>query len=115
MITTKSNGQSTVFRMCTNSISNCLCNLGHQSRVLQFSDWRVTLNCSRYFFELVVSVELDAPTELFELVGEACIDQMDWPFIYSYFRLGIIQLGVLISCVRDLLVRRFVVQRFVRR
>ena len=62
-------------RMSTNGFRDRLCDFGDQTWVLEFADRWIRLG--RNILELVVAVKLNLPAELFELIDEASIHEMD--------------------------------------
>ena len=71
MITTQGQRQLTILRVSSNCLRDRLADFGHKSGVLQLANWRVLRDRRSDFFELVVAIELDLPTQLFKLLWEA--------------------------------------------
>lgn len=65
--------------MVTYNLRNSLGDLRNEPRIFKFSDWRVELRSD--FFKLVMSIELNNPTEALELIHKTCVDEMYWAFI----------------------------------
>lgn len=85
VIATDSHRQFTILCMPANHLRHRLGDLGHQAGILEDADGGVAGGGD--FFELVVSVELDEPSEVFELVDEAGVDEVDGALIDAFFGL----------------------------
>jgi len=72
--------------MVTNDLGYGLRHFRYESWVLKLPYWRV-VRCGD-LFELMVSVELDIPSQLLQLCQETSLDDMDGPLIYAYSRLS---------------------------
>ena len=53
--------------------------MGNQPRILQYTDRRVGSGLD--FLELMVTIEIDLPANLLELLYESSFNQVDWTFI----------------------------------
>ena len=71
--------------------SYSLAYLGHESRVLHLADWWVIL--FRDLLELVVSVKLNIPTQVLELLSEAGFNQVNRTVVDSEFSLTTVERG----------------------
>lgn len=72
MISSQSKGQFTLLRVFTNNLGDRFAYARNKPRVFEFSDGGIVGGGD--LFELVMSVEVDVPVKLFELIDEACFD-----------------------------------------
>lgn len=85
MISTQGQRELSLLCMPTNSFRHSLSNFRHQTWVLQLSNGRVRLGGD--VLELVMSVKLDLPSKLRELLDETCVDKMNRTFVDTNPRL----------------------------
>ena len=69
--------------MVANDLRHRLTDSRHRPRVLELANRGVTRDRRGDVFELVVSVEVDLPAELLELLGKAGFHQMNGALIYT--------------------------------
>ena len=85
MVTTENDRKLPSSGVARHDTSYSLTHPGHESRVLHLANrWVVIL---RDLLELVVSVELDFISQVFELFFEARFNQVDGTMVYSKFSL----------------------------
>ena len=77
MITTERERQDTLLCMCPDGLGDGLTDFGDETRVFELADVGIARDGCGNVFELVVAVKLDLPAELFELIDEASIHEMD--------------------------------------
>lgn len=75
MITAENNRKLPSSSMTRHDTSDSLADPGYESRIFHLTNWRVVL--CRDLFELVVSIELNLPSQLLELLSEAGLNQVD--------------------------------------
>lgn len=92
MVSAQCDGELALGAVRADSLRDALSNAGHQTRVLQQADGRVSdkacvevigVLCGD-ILELVVPVKFDLPAESFELVNEACLDKVNGASIYTW-------------------------------
>lgn len=71
--------------MPANRRGNRFAHAAHEARVLQLADGRVVRGGD--LLELVVPVEVNLPAELFELVDESGLNEVDGARVYAGFGL----------------------------
>ena len=81
MVTTDGHRKFPILGMTSYHLCYCLCHSGNKARVLQDADGRVAGQGGADIFKLVVSVELDIPPKVFQLLNDACVDNVDGPLI----------------------------------
>lgn len=85
MVTTENDRKLPSSRVARHDTGYSLAYPGHESRVFHLADrWVVIL---RDLFELMVSVELNFISQVFELLLEAGFNQVDGAVVYSEFGL----------------------------
>ena len=80
VVATKRQGKLALLCMVSDDLSNGLADPRHEARVLELPDGRVILGINR--FELVVAIELNLPAKLYELLGQAGLDEVDGTFVH---------------------------------
>jgi len=89
MITSKYHWKYACFCVASNDTSNGSCDPRDSTRVLQLANGRVVQVI--VLFKLMVAMKYDLPAQLLKLVGQACLDQMNWALINTCFRLDRIE------------------------
>lgn len=86
VITSQSYWQFSFGRMSSDYLSDRFCDFRHKSWVFQDANRRVVNSID--LFELMVSIELDFPSELSKLINNACFYQVNWAFVDTGFWLN---------------------------
>ena len=87
MVTTKNNRKLSSSGMTSNYSSDSLADPGYESRILHLADWRVVLLGD--LFELVMSVKLNLPSQIPELLLETGFNQVDRTVVNSELSLAV--------------------------
>lgn len=85
VIAAERKGKLSLFSMVAHNVGDGLADTRHQAGVLELANWGIILGVE--LFELVVPVELDLPSELSELLGEAGLYEVDGTFVHAGFGL----------------------------
>ena len=85
MVATENDRELPSLGVARHDASYSLAYPGYESGVLHLANWWVVI--LRDLFKLVVSVELNFISQIFELFFEAGLNQVDGPMVYSEFTL----------------------------
>lgn len=76
--------------MAANRLCHLLTHSGHQPRVLQLANVGIADDGVGDILELMVTIEMNFPTELFELLGQAGFDEVDGTLIDAWTGLSVV-------------------------